>query len=306
MAERYMTEAHIAYMLRTNKQTIMVKGVYRKMKDMNNAPFMQDIALTCSNMYRLGWDERNAGNISLLLEDGVIEEYIDTSKVLRVIDLKFDASPLVGKIFVVTGTGKYLKNVEGNLAENLGVLRVMGDTADLLWGLTDGGAPTSELPTHLMTHIERLKVDPLNRVVTHCHATNILAMTYVHDLDERAFTRTLWKMSIEGIVVFPDGVSVLPWMLCGTQAIGRATAEKMRVSRLCVWAMHGIFGAGKTLDETFGLIETVEKAATIYTKVMNSRQVNAISDAQLLTLAEAFNVPYRKDYFDMGVRSVLA
>lgn len=25
--------------------------------------------------------------------------------------------------------------------------------------------------------------------------------------------------------------------------------------------MHGIYGAGKTMDETFGLIETVEKAA---------------------------------------------
>jgi rhamnulose-1-phosphate aldolase len=130
-------------------------------------------------------------------------------------------------------------------------------------------------------------------------------MTYAHDLDERAFTRTLWKMSIEGIVVFPDGVSVLPWMLCGTQAIGRATAEKMRVSRLCVWAMHGIFGAGKTFDEAFGLIETVEKAATIYIMLMNSRLVNTISDGQLLALAEAFNVPYRKDYLDAGIKSVI-
>jgi rhamnulose-1-phosphate aldolase len=259
-------------------------------------------------MYRLGWDERNAGNISLLLENGVVEEYLDVSKVIRVIDLKFDATLLAGKTFVVTGTGKYLKNVECNLEENLGVLRVSGkgDTADLLWGLIDGGGPTSELPTHFMTHIERLNVDPLNRVVTHCHATNIIAMTYVHELDERAFTRTLWKMSIEGIVVFPDGVGVLPWMLCGTQAIGRATAEKMRVSRLCVWAMHGIFGTGKTLDEAFGLIETVEKAATIYTTVMHSHLTNTISDGQLLALAEAFNIPYRKDYFDVGVKSVVA
>lgn len=31
----------------------------------------------------------------------------------------------------------------------------------------------------------------------HCHPTNILAMTYVHDLDEAAFTRTLWQMCTE-------------------------------------------------------------------------------------------------------------
>jgi rhamnulose-1-phosphate aldolase len=156
-----------------------------------------------------------------------------------------------------------------------------------------------------MSHIERLKVDPLHRVVTHCHATNLVAMTYVHSLDERAFTRTLWKMSIEAIVVFPDGVSVLPWMLCGNESIGHATAEKMRVSRLCVWAQHGIFGAGKTLDEAFGLIETVEKAATLYTTVMNSRIVNTLSDEQLRALADAFHIPYRTDYLDSGVKSVL-
>ncbi|MBQ8095177.1 MAG: class II aldolase/adducin family protein [Clostridia bacterium] len=30
-----------------------------------------------------------------------------------------------------------------------------------------------------------------------------------------------------------------------------------------VWAQHGIYGANKDLDETFGLIETAEKAAEI-------------------------------------------
>ena len=56
-------------------------------------------------------------------------------------------------------------------------------------------------------------------------------------------------------------MGVLPWMLCGTNTIGEATAGKMKEFRLVVWGMHGICGAGKTMDETFGLIETVEKAA---------------------------------------------
>ena len=37
----------------------------------------------------------------------------------------------------------------------------------------------------------------------------------------------------------------------------------MKTARLVVWAQHGIYGAGKDLDETFGLIETAEKAAEI-------------------------------------------
>jgi len=59
----------------------------------------------------------------------------------------------------------------------------------------------------------------------HCHPTNLLAMTYVHELDTKSFTHTLWEMSTECIVVFHDGVEVLPWMLCGTGEIGAATAK---------------------------------------------------------------------------------
>ena len=49
---------------------------------------------------------------------------------------------------------------------------------------------------------------------------------------------------------------------CGTNEIGAATAKKMEEFRLVVWSMHGIYGAGRTMDEAFGLIETVEKAVS--------------------------------------------
>lgn len=136
----------------------------------------------------------------------------------------------------------------------------------------------------------------LHIVIMHCHPANLLAMTYVHTLDEREFTRTLWQMCTECIVVFPDGANVLPWMLCGTNEIGLATAEKMHTARLVVWAQHGIYGAGKDLDETFGLIETAEKAAEIYMKIAHLSWVNTITDVQLKQLAEAFKVTYRREF----------
>ena len=55
-----------------------------------------------------------------------------------------------------------------------------------------------------MCHIARLSVDPENRVVMHCHPTHTLAMNYVHELDEKALTHTLWEMCTECIVVFPE------------------------------------------------------------------------------------------------------
>lgn len=271
------------------------------MKDILTAPFVKEMCDTTANMYRLGWDERNGGNISYLLDATEVAEYLDPNHVIRTISTGFDAPELIGKIFIVTGTGKYFKNVKSNPETNLGIIRIAkdGTTAELLWGYNDGGKFTSELPAHLMSHRARLKVDPENRVVMHSHPTNTLAMNYVHELDEKKFTHTLWEMCTECIVVFPDGVGVLPWMLCGTNEIGEATAEKMKEFRLVIWGMHGIYGAGKTMDETFGLIETVEKAAQIYMLTCNMPRVNTIKDSEMQQLAEFFGVDYRKDFLNL-------
>lgn len=272
------------------------------------APFLKEMCKTASNMYRLGWDERNGGNISYLLKEEEVAGYLNLDNVIRTIPLMgvnevdFDASPLEGKIFIVTGTGKYFKNVEDDPETNLGIVRIGkgGKEVELLWGFKDGGRPTSEFPAHMMSHMARLSVDPENRVVMHSHPTNTLAMNFVHELDEKKFTHTLWEMCTECIVVFPEGVGVLPWMLCGTTEIGVATAKKMKEFRLVVWAMHGIYGAGKTLDETFGLIETVEKAAQVYMLTAHLPRINTIKDEDMLKLLELFGVKnYRKDFLDL-------
>lgn len=262
------------------------------MKNILEAPFVKELCRITSNMYRQGWDERNGGNVSVLLDEKQVKEYLDTDKVLRVIPTGFDAKELVGKYFIVTGTGKYFKNVEGDPETNLGIIRIGADgkSAELLWGYKDGGRFTSELPAHLMSHIARLSVNPENRVIMHSHPTYTIAMNTICPVDENDFTHKLWQTNTEAIVVFPDGVGMLPWMVCGTNEIGVATAQKMKDYRLVVWTNHGIYGAGKDLDETFGLIETVEKTAQIYMLTEGHKRLNIISDSDLSAIAKYFGV----------------
>lgn len=267
--------------------------------DILTAPYVQEMMETTANLYRLGWDERNGGNISYLLNEEEVTPFLDVQHVLRQIPMKFDATALAGRYLIVTGTGRYFKNVKPFPAENMGIVRIGADgqTLDLLWGLENGALPTSELPSHLMSHIARLEVDPNHRVIMHNHATHLLAMTFTHDLDERAFTRTLWQMCTECLVVFPEGISIIPWMVPGTNAIGEATAEKMHATRLVLWPQHGVYGAGTTMDETFGLIETAEKAAKVYTYVQAQGGVKqTITDENLHALAEAFGMTPHPGY----------
>ena len=267
------------------------------MKDILNSRFVKQMREITKNMYGQGWDERNGGNISLMLEDGEAEQYCD--KVIRTIPLGFDASEIKGKCFIVTGTGKYFKNVYDDPANNLGVIRIANDgvTAELLWGYEDGGRFTSDLPAHLMSHIVRYRIDKDHRVVMHTHPTYTIAMNGVCPLDECDFAHRLWSSNTEAIVVFPDGVGILPAMVCGTNEIGEATAKKMEEYRLVIWTNHGIYGTGHDIDEAFGLIETVEKTAWLY-MLQLGHAVNVIPDEVLRGLVKRFDLTIKKGILD--------
>ena len=86
----------------------------------------------------------------------------------------------------------------------------------------------------------------------------------------------------------PD-VAVIDLMMPQKDGIA-ATAEKMNTARIVVWAQHGIYGAGRDLDEAFGLIETVEKAAEVYLKIAHLPILNTIKDDELRTTADFFGV----------------
>ena len=270
-------------------------GIFNKNKISKcicEAPFVKEIRELTKNMYRLGWDERNGGNISCILTEEQLKGYLDLKKVIRKLPIGFNAKELIGKYFIVTGTGKYFKNVDSSPEENLGIIRIAGEngeTAELLWGYLGGGTFTSELPAHLMSHIVRLKKDDNHKVVIHTHPTYTIAMNAVCPIDEKDFAHKLWQTNTEAIVVFPEGVGILPAMVCGTNEIGEKTAEKMNDFRLVVWTNHGIYGTGNNVDEAFGLIETVEKTAMLYMLSLG-KAVNVIPDDVLLGLCERFNV----------------
>ena len=66
-----------------------------------------------------------------------------------------------------------------------------------------------------------------------------------------------------------------------------------------MWGLHGIYGAGRDMDETFGLIETVEKAAELYMLIAHLPHINTIRDEELKDVADAFSLEYRKDFLNL-------
>lgn len=265
--------------------------------DFLNSAFIKEIVDAGQLMFERGWAERNAGNISCMIPNAEAEKFFNINQPERSFDLELSIQELAGKIFLITASGAYLRRLKSDPAKDLGVCRVSldGKRLELLWGFEAGGVPTSEMYMHLMGHMARLRVDPNHRVIIHTHPTNIIVMSAIEQLDERALTAALWRMHSECIVIFPDGVGLIPWMVPGALGISTKTAGKLAEYRLVVWPLHGLIGTGSSIDEAMGLIETVEKTAEIYVKSMSlTGTPRIVTDKQLMEIAEHFNVTPRR------------
>jgi rhamnulose-1-phosphate aldolase len=256
--------------------------------------FVKAMVKATTDMWEKGWDERNGGNVSLRLLQEDLDLFRGNCKQDRTVEIGETVTGLAGQYYLVTGSGKFFRNVQFDPEETLGIIQINSDekTAQVLWGFKGGGIPTSEVSSHLKSHRSRQQVTSgASRVIMHCHATNLIALSYVLDLSAAAVTRALWEMSTECLVVFPDGVGVLPWMVPGTPSIGEATSTAMQKHSLVLWPFHGIFGSGPSLDDAFGLIDTAEKAAEVLIKVLSmGGKKQTITTQQLIDLGKRFQV----------------
>ena len=261
-----------------------------------DAKFVQGFIRMCNDGWLQGWHERNGGNLSYRIKEEEITEVKD--------ELKEDADwqeigttvpELAGEYFLVTGSGKYFRNVILDPEDSLSIIELdeTGSKYRILWGMVNGGRPTSELPSHLMNHeVKMIASGGKHRVIYHAHTTNTIALTFVLPLKDEVFTRELWEMATECPVVFPSGIGVVGWMVPGGRDIAVATSELMKQYDVAIWAHHGMFCSGEDFDLTFGLMHTVEKSAEILVKVlsMGSKKLQTITPDEFRALAKDFKV----------------
>ncbi|MHB8129083.1 MAG: rhamnulose-1-phosphate aldolase [Mobilitalea sp.] len=266
--------------------------------------FVQGFIRITYDGYLKGWHERNGGNLTYRMKEEEVYSVKDNFQYDKsFVPIGASVPNLAGDYFLVTGSGKFFRNVILNPEANIAIIEIdkAGDNYRILWGLCEGGRPTSELPSHLMNHaVKKERTDSRHRVIYHSHPANIIALTFVLPLEDKVFTNELWEMATECPVVFPDGVGVVGWMVPGGREIAVATSKLMEKYDVAIWAHHGIFCSGEDFDLTFGLMDTVEKSAEILVKVLSIRpnKLQTITNQNLRNLASDFNVKLPEDFLD--------
>ncbi len=266
--------------------------------------YIHELCHVTYDMWNKGWDEYNGGNVSYRLTKDEAESlgtdligtsyayYSEDRKEVEVLDVP---EHVQGEFILITASGSQFRTLCLQPEVDTGIIQLTPKGYKVVAGFVTGKRPTSEIFMHVLAHAARLKVDPEHRVVIHNHATNIAVYSLLDEVTSESLTLDLWSALTESIVVFHDGIAVLPWEVPGTQLIGVDTARELATHRLVVWAKHGVLSTGKDYQDCFGLIETADKAAHIALELkrVSGKSVsenNVLSKADLRKICDVLGV----------------
>lgn len=98
------------------------------MQNITDSWFVQGMIKATSDAWLKGWDERNGGNLTLRLDEADIAPFsADFHEKPRYITLSQLMPLLANTPFIVTGSGKFFRNVQLDPAANLGVVKIDSD-----------------------------------------------------------------------------------------------------------------------------------------------------------------------------------
>lgn len=258
--------------------------------------FVKEAAPFVHLCWKMGWNEANGGNFSWRLptdeiEDVLARHYPDLQPGPTV-PMPLGKPDLDGEYFLVTGSGQFFRHAVEHPNQVFGIVQIVdgGTGWRPVWGFSSGAKPTSEFATHLVAHSVRKRISQgRERMILHAHLPAFIALSFLVPLDSRTLTRALWEKMPECIVMFPDGIRVVPLLLPGTVEIAEASVAALEESRVISWSHHGIFVSEESPDKAFALVETIEKAAAIHQQVLAAGgPKQAISTEILRQLAEKF------------------
>ena len=78
-----------------------------------NTKLVRDFTKVCTDGYAQGWHERNGGNLSYRMKEEEVEEVRDLlNEDAEWREIGTEVPDLKNEYFMVTGSGKYFRNVE--------------------------------------------------------------------------------------------------------------------------------------------------------------------------------------------------
>ena len=244
-------------------------------------PYLLDeISRIAGHLAAHPWTEAGAGNLSILLPEGVRPQLAATPGLAEPHSQALPLAALGGRSMLVTLTGSRMRDIAAFPPDGL-ALTELDPAAETLW--VTGGRPTSELDSHLAVHAVILETHQTAGAIVHTHPPSLITLSHLGQQGP-ALKRCgapplqacapphlagfLGSITPEAAVLLSERMTVLPPEDPGGRALARRSAEAARKYQVIVWPYHGVIAWGADLAEALDLIECAEKAAEIAVRML--------------------------------------
>ncbi|HEY4722599.1 MAG TPA: class II aldolase/adducin family protein [Anaerolineae bacterium] len=239
--------------------------------------------------------EGAAGNISVYI--GWPIDVRRRFPLVETIELPEAAPDLAGGTFIVTGSGRRLREVIDDPAANLGCVVVDegGQTGRLYTSPRKLFARlTSEFNSHLAVHHDQVRSSGTNfHAVVHAQPPHLTYLSHIPRYqDEKYLNRHLLRWQPELIVQLPEGIGLVPFKLPGSSDLMTATLESLRHHRIVVWGKHGVMARSDiSAKRAADRIEYAETGARYeYMNLVNHEQGEGLMAEEIRAVAESWHL----------------
>jgi rhamnulose-1-phosphate aldolase len=239
--------------------------------------------------------EGAAGNISIYLGWPLdIRQRFPNSET---IELPEAVPELAGNTFIVTGSGRCLREISDDPAANLGcvVIDAGGKTGRLYTSPRKSFARlTSEFNSHLAVHHDQVVQSGTNfHAVVHAQPRHLTYLSHIPRYqDEPYLSQHLLRWQPELIMQLPEGIGHVPFLVPGSSELMAATLESLRQHRIVIWGKHGVVARSDiSAKRAADRIEYAETAAQYeYMNLVNHEQGEGLSAEEIRAIAELWNI----------------
>lgn len=243
----------------------------------------------------MGAAEGAAGNLSICFREPL--DVTACFPVMGTIDLPVPAPDLAGATLIVTGSGRRLRDIMTAPTANLACIRIEpGGLTGRLFTATDCPFKrvTSELNSHLAVHHDQMRSRGISvHAVLHGQPVYLTFLSHMDAYQKEKFlNRHLLRWQPETIMIFPEGIGIVPFLLPGSTQLTVETMLALRDHRVVIWSRHGVMArADDSILHALDLVEYAETAANYEVLNLITGDLSAgLSREDIRSISEHWNI----------------
>ena len=244
--------------------------------------------------------EGAAGNISVCLRWPM--ELRTRFPLVDEIELPQAVPELVGSTFLVSGSGRRLREIKDEPTANLACLVVNdgGATAKLYTSYNRRfERVTSEFNSHLAVHYDQMLSSGTNfHAVIHAQPLHLTYLSHIPRYQDETYLNThLLRWQPETIINLPEGIGFIPFCVPSSEALMSANVACLRSHRIVIWAKHGVMARSDvSVKRAADRVEYAETAAHYeYLNLTVGELGEGLNAAEIRSICGTFNV--KQDIF---------